>query len=308
MTQTSVADRAGKAGAQQNEIYQRVTDIIIERLSHGKIPWKKPWGSSEFLPKNYATNRPYNGFNALLLSFAYEQPFYLTFHQVKELGGTVKKGSKSLPVIYYDRLYRMKETGAKISHDLAKALSPADYNTIAYLKYYNVFNVSQIEGIDFVLPEMPSNQHEVLDNCEQIIARMPNRPKLEHGGGQACYIPMMDKVQMPHKANFHKAEGYYQTFFHELVHSTGHASRLNRKEVVEPNKFGTVNYSKEELVAELGACFLMSKADSLSEFEVENSTAYIQSWIKVLKDDPKFILEASGKASRAAEYILNEGG
>jgi antirestriction protein ArdC len=115
MKTTISADRVGKAGAQQNDIFTRVTNVIIERLQQGEIPWKKPWGSSELWPRNYASNRKYKGFNALILAFAFGKPYYMTFKQAKELGGHVKKGSESLPVVYYELVRRLKSTGAKIS-------------------------------------------------------------------------------------------------------------------------------------------------------------------------------------------------
>lgn len=304
MKTTISADRAGKAGAQQDDIYTRVTNVIIERLEQGVIPWKLPWGSSDLWPRNYASNRKYRGFNALILAFAYDTPYYMTFKQAKELGGHVKKGSESMPVVYYEIVRRLKSTGAKISETEALQHPIGSYTTIPVLKYYNVFNVSQIEGIDFVFPEVPQNDIPVDEACETIFKNMPQRPKFVEGGSRAFYSPPLDKIQLPDRRQFHTVEGYYSTLFHEMIHSTGHSTRLNRKEVVEANKFGSMDYSKEELVAELGACYLMCSADSTVEINIDNAAAYIQSWLKVLKDDPKFILEASGKAMKAVEFIL----
>ena len=301
------AERAGKAGAQQQDIYERITNLMIERLQEGRIPWKQPWGHSEFHPKNYVTKRPYSGFNALLLAFSYTQPFYLTFNQVKELGGAVIKGSKSLPVVYYDRTYYLKSTGQKITSDEARLLPRDAYTAKPFMKYYNVFNVSQVEGIEFDLPIPKTNDIPIIDTCERIWSRMPGRPKLITKGQQACYVPPLDQIWMPHRELFHQAEGYYATLFHEMIHSTGHSLRLNRKEVTEAIRFGSCDYSKEELVAELGSCFLMSHAGCENQITMDNAAAYINGWISKLQSDPKFLLEASGKASRAVEFILNEG-
>lgn len=302
------AERAGKAGAQQQDIYERITNLMIERLKEGRIPWKQPWGSADFYPKNYVTKRPYHGFNAMLLAFSYTQPFYLTFNQVKELGGTVIKGSKSLPVVYYDKLYYLKSTGQRISSDAARELPRDAYSARPFLKYYNVFNVSQVEGIEFDLPSPKKSEIPVIDTCQRIWSKMPSKPTLrENSSSGACYIPALDQIRMPDRGLFHTPEGYYSTLFHEMIHSTGHSMRLNRKEVTEAIRFGSCDYSKEELVAELGACFLMSHAGCEDPLTTDNSVAYINAWISKLESDPKFLLEASGKASRAVEYILNEG-
>jgi antirestriction protein ArdC len=308
MKSTLSAERVGKADAQQNDIYQRVTDIIIQKLSQGDIPWKQPWGSSYYVPRNYMTMRPYKGFNAMLLGFAYEKPYYLTFHQVKELGGKVIKGSQSLPVVYYDKIYRMSDSGQRITADLARSLPKGTVEIIPFLKYYNVFNISQVEGVKFTVPTLVEEENLVIESCERIVANMPLRPEIRHVGNEACYSPVYDKVLMPPMSVFHTSENYYQVLFHELIHSTGHQKRLNRKEIVVPTNFGSEMYSKEELVAELGACFLMSRAGSLQEFNTIQSAAYIQGWIKRLENDKRLILEASGKASRAADFIINEEG
>jgi antirestriction protein ArdC len=178
------------------------------------------------------------------------------------------------------------------------------YTIMPVLKYYNVFNVEQIEGIEYDFPESAKNDIPVLDACKDIVKGVTSKPNIEVGGSRAFYSLPLDKMQMPYMENFHTAEGFYSTLFHEMVQSTGHSLRLNRKEVVEANRFGSADYSREELVAELGACYLMCSADSRAEMNVDNSAAYIQSWLTVLKNDPKFILEASGKATKAVDYIL----
>ena len=305
MKTSNFADRAGKAGAQQNDIYTRVTNIIIKRLEQGEIPWKKPWGSNAQWPRNYFNHRMYRGFNAMILAFAFDIPYYMTFKQVKELGGTVKKGSESTPVVYFDRVYRLKSTGERISAEKAASLPIGSYTAVPFLKYYNVFNVSQIDGIEFNFPKLPNNDIPLLDACEDIVQGMRNRPKIYNNGSEAYYSPPLDKIVLPVRSVFHTPEDYYATLFHELVHSTGHSTRLNRKEIAERTRFGSSDYSKEELVAELGACYLLCHADCQTEIRIDNSAAYIQSWLTKLKDDPKFILEASGKAVKAVEYIVD---
>lgn len=305
MTHTSVAASADKVGAQQKDVYQMVTDIIIERLEQGVIPWKKPWGSDEMGPRNYESQRPYRGINAMILSGIFEHPQYLTFNQVKALGGAVIKGSKSMPVFYFDMIYRLRATGEKITHEEALQLPVTQYTSKPFLRYYNVFNISQVKGIDFKLPEpVQFDRVKVLENCQALVDGMPYPPKMTQVGNEAYYVPAQDRVNMPKPKSFHSSEAYHAALFHELIHSTGHSQRLARPEIVNGTKFGSSDYSKEELVAELGACFLMSYAGSLEDFILENATAYIQDWLTILKNEPRWVMEASAKASKATQYIL----
>lgn len=284
------------------DLNQVITDKIIAKLQSGVVAWHKPWHcTGEAF--NYVTKKPYRGINALLLGFeAVEQPYYMTFLQAKQMGGRIKAGAKSEIVVFWNFICQDKD-GNKVAPSEAIG---GDTRAKAYLKYYNVFNVADIEGINFEFPQREQKTEvEKISSCEQIIASMPNMPALKHGGAKASYSPSLDLVKMPENKHFDSAESYYSVLFHELTHSTGHPSRLDRKEITSHNPFGSKEYSKEELVAELGAAFLSSRAGIVNH-TIDNSAAYIQSWLKKLQSDNKFIIDAAGKASKAVDYILGQ--
>ena len=247
---------------QKPDVYQIITNHILDKLESGVIPWHKPWSS--YGPAcSYLTRKPYRGINALLLNIQpVEKPFYLTFKQVKELGGQVKKGSRSLPVVYWKIVMRDANTGKPISDEQAKTMAPDQLTSSAFMKYYSVFHLDQIEGIDFELPDIklqPDNT--TIDNCEQIISEMPNKPAIQFKDtSSAYYAPHADMINMPELKYFESSEMYYSVLFHELTHATGNSTRLNRPEIVSVNTFGSEDYSREELVAELGASFLCGHA------------------------------------------------
>ncbi len=145
-----------------------------------------------------------------------------------------------------------------------------------------------------------------LDVCEDIVANMPQRPVIKHEVNEAYYVPLHDYINMPKPNTFNESIDYYNTLFHELIHSTGHQSRLNRKEIVEYAKFGSESYSQEELVAEIGACYLNSVAGTVTESQFSNNVAYLNGWLKKLKSDKRFIIHASAKAQLATDFILNQ--
>jgi antirestriction protein ArdC len=207
------------------------------------------------------------------------------------LGGSVKKGERSFPVVFWKRF---KEEG----NDEAKP--------IPFLRYYSVFNVAQCEGINVpTIPTIdPAPKFQRIEKCEQIVAGMPKRPPINHDGSSACYSPSHDEISMPEPEVFESIEAYYSTLFHELAHSTGHLSRLNRKEVTEPGRFGTDPYSREELVAEMGAAFLSGHCE-IENKTVDQSAAYIQSWLERLKDDRRLVVHAATQAQKACDFILD---
>ncbi len=282
---TSAATQTAKT-----DVYQLITDAIIARLEAGVIPWKCAWIATN-PPANYLSRRPYTGINALLLaSFGYEQPYFLTFHQVKELGGMVKKGAKSIPVIFYKLLTSKDNEDEKIP----------------LLQYYRLFHISDTEGIDFQLASLvsePVEIHSFEQNalCQQLISAMPLPPTLTHGGNQPCYNPLLDTITIPSLERFISTEEYYQTLYHELIHSTGHASRLNRN---LPSQLDIQSYSEEELVAEIGASYLSSLAGIASKELLDNAAAYIGGWLQALKNDRKLMVGAASKAHKAVGYIL----
>lgn len=273
--------------------YKVITDRIIERLESGVIPWKKPWNGGG-CPRNLISKIEYRGINPFILgSVGYAQRDFLTFRQVTSLNGHVKKGEKALPVIYWNFSEKTdKDSGEKIK--------------IPFLKYYNVFNVEQCEGIDEHIEKLTDNpDKEPLKICTEVVEGYLSREstlKLEHSENRAYYSPSKDLVMMPEFKRFNSKEEYHSTLFHELVHSTGHVSRLDRG-ISKSSPFGSADYSREELIAELGCAFLCGLSGIEPE-TLDNSTAYIQGWLRALRADAKILVQAGGKAQRAVDYIV----
>jgi len=268
--------------------YDRITDRIIDLLNHGTVPWHKPWKASTGLPRNRITRKPYRGINVfLLMSMSYESPHWLTFRQVTQLGGKVKKGEKSCPVVFWKQTtIEDKESG--------------EPHKIPLLRIYQVFNVAQCEGIDGVATGTIA---EATTRPAEIVAKMPQPPAVKHGMTRAFYSPSEDSVGMPAQERFDCESNYYAALFHELIHSTGHDKRLKRASIMERNGFGSDPYCKEELIAEMGAAFLCGHAEII-ERTIDNSAAYLQCWLEQLRDDKTLIVQAAAQAQKAADFIL----
>lgn len=231
----------------------------------------------------------------------------MTFNQVKEYDGQIRKGAKAEKVIYFDVYYKDgNDTSLDKEEALRRRKNGEEIQIFKFIKYYHVFNIEDIDGIEFQIPEIELRPNEKIVLCERIIEDMPNRPELKQiNANKACYAPMHDFVNMPAIEQFESAEFYYATFFHELIHSTGHASRLAREEVMNPITFSSKPYNKEELVAEMGASFLCSSVQIDYDHVVENNAAYLAGWLKVLREDSKFIFKVAAEAQKAADYILS---
>lgn len=275
------------------DIYETVTNLIVERLEAGVVPWQMPWKTSGAVPRNLISKKPYRGFNFwYLLSFGFEKPYFLTFNQVKNLGASIKKGAKSLMVIFWKIVGYEKDGETK---------------EIPMLRYYRVFHIDDVKGIDpNKIPEDKSHDHDFdpIDNCERLIEFWYDSPDIVLGKDSACYIPSLDEVHMPSPRTFFRDEEYYSVIFHELTHGTGHSKRLNRHARYPNLSFGNKNYSREELVAEMGAAYLCGIC-GIENTTMDNSAAYIQNWLKKLKNDKKFIVEAASLAQHAVDYILS---
>lgn len=273
-----------------SKAYQVITDRIIELLEAGVTPWHKPWsGGGEAM--NLVSKRPYRGINRFLLNVAgYASPYWLTFNQANKLGGKIKKGSKSTPVVFWKLLEKEDEkTGEK--------------KEVPVLRYYRVFNLEQTEGIDGPEPEeMEEQVFTPIERCEQIMASMPNPPKLQHRHQAAWYRPSLDLINLPKPESFESAEEYFCTWAHEAAHSSGHKSRLNRPTLTDMAPFGSTNYSKEELVAEMTAAFLCG-VTGIDNVTIDNSAAYLNGWLKKLRKDNRLVVLAAAQAQKAADYI-----
>jgi antirestriction protein ArdC len=275
----------------KKDVYQIVTERIIEQLNQGVIPWHKSWRTDSTALSNFVSKKAYKGMNSILLNCGqFKAPYFLTYKQAKELGGNVKAGEKGLPIIFWSFVESKTET---------------DFNgkpkQIGFLRYYTVFNIEQTEGIKWSMPELPENKFNPIEQAETVASNMPEAPKVLFGGNRAFYSPALDFVQMPLKQSFETNEAYYSVLFHELAHSTGHSKRLDRG--VEKNAgFGSESYSKEELIAEMTSAFVCSSIGL--ESRIPDNASYISSWIKALKGDSKLVVLASGKAQKAADWIL----
>ena len=278
---------------QQFDIYETVTNQIIQALEKGTIPWRKPWGDYG-PPMNLVSRRYYTGVNYLLLmNLPYEMPFYLTFNQVKAAGGAVLPGEKG-QLIVWRKLVEIKD---EVSGKVSKKFST---------QYYIVFNVAQCNNIpEGLVPTLTvrKTKKEPVEICERVVESYEACPTIKHDGTSAYYMPSEDYINMPPLEYFLTSDGYYSVLFHELIHSTGHRKRLGRKEVMDEITFGSEPYSVEELVAEIGACYLNAFCKLPFE-EMDNNTAYIASWLERLKNDKKFIIQASFRAQKAVDYIL----
>ncbi|MED0665605.1 zincin-like metallopeptidase domain-containing protein [Bacillus badius] len=267
------------------KIYDIVTNKIIEKLEKGVVPWRRPWINGG-AAVNWKTQKPYRGINTFLL----EAGEYATFKQIQEAGGKVKKGEKSHIVVFWNLLEKENDENGEIEK-------------IPYLRYYRVFEInSQVEGLESKRKEQSFN-HDPIEKAEEIYKGYANAPDYTFHSGKAAYYPTIDKINCPPLKDFPKVEEYYCTLFHEMIHSTGHKSRLARSGVTTQNvAFGDEVYSKEELVAEMGAAMLCGVA-GIDNHTIENSASYIQSWLRALKEDKKMIISASQQAQKAVDYI-----
>ncbi len=265
-------------------IYQMVTDRIIALLEAGVVPWRKPWISGAAV--SWRTQKPYRGINAIML----DPGEYATFKQIKEAGGRVKDGAKGHIVVFWKWIeVEDEESGEK--------------EKVPFLRYYKVFNImSQCEGLES-RRDVEAFEHDPIEEAEQIVRDFIDKPDIVYAPGRAVYRPLRDEVSVPPLMDYKIAEEYYSTLFHELVHSTGHAKRLNRKGVTDIVAFGDENYSKEELIAEIGAAMLCGVA-GIDNSTIENSASYLQGWLRELRNDPKLMVMAAAGAQKAADYIL----
>ncbi|MBN9483120.1 MAG: hypothetical protein BGO70_01130 [Bacteroidetes bacterium 43-93] len=279
------------------DVYTIINEKIIEQLEKGTAPWRNPWHTAG-LPKNLITDRQYRGINLILLaSMGYEQNYFLTYKQLTELGGSVKKDEKGHMVAFWN----FPDREAENTDAIEEVQEPRKRAT---LRYYTVFNIAQCENIPAdKLPVLQEREFNPISACERIVAGMPQCPVIKHKEASAYYNPLQDYVNMPRQKSFESEEAYYSTLFHELVHSTGHHSRLARKDLIEMAEFGSDAYSHEEFVAEIGTCYFQSFTGIESRFE--QSAAYIKGWLWKLKNDKRFIFSASAQAQKAADYILN---
>ena len=286
-----------------NNLYEEITNAIIDQLEKGHIPWRKPWiGTGSAI--SHETGKPYSMLNQLL-----KRPGeYITFLQVQKEGGRVKKGEKASHV-YFWKMLRKPELDDD-GNPILDAEGKQRMKTIPILKCYSVFHIDQCEGIKpkfDIRPAVPADPDAA---AEKVLTDYVQRERIRldtTGSGQAYYAPLFDMIVLPNISQYSSAAEYYSTAFHEAVHSTGHKRRLNRfPDDGKCAAFGSEDYSKEELVAEIGAACLVHKQGLETPESFKNSAAYIQSWLKKLRDDKNMIIGAASKAEKAVKFILNE--
>jgi len=271
-------------------VYEIVTARILEQLEKGVIPWRRPWRAE--LPMNLISGKAYRGLNVFLLaSQGYGSRYWMTYQQAVKLGGHVRQGEHSTLVTFW----HIGEERTRTSPD-----GTVEKTRPFLLRYYHVFNLEQTEGID--IPRASSQPRvNPIEQCEAVVSGMPNAPKREQSD-RAWYRPPSDTVGMPARALFASSEEYYSTLFHELTHSTGHASRIGREGIEQLNTFGSESYSREELVAEMGAAMLCG-ISGIASGTVENYAAYLKAWIDRLRGDSRLLISAASAAQKAADYI-----
>ena len=274
-------------------VYTMVTSRIIEQLEKGIIPWERPWTGVRNGAYNRISKKPYSMINQMILKHNGE---YASFNQWRELGGKIRKGEKSEIIVFWKMLEVEKEN----SHgELEKTIIP-------YLKYINVFHISQVDGVEPL--EQPFKDIAPIEDADKIILDYVTRESIdyrEQASNEAFYSPSHDRVVVPMKEQYQHINEFYSTAFHELVHSTGARNRLDRLCTGAIASFGSEIYSKEELVAEIGSASILNTLGIETNKTFRNSTAYIQNWLQVLRNDNKFIISASSQAEKAVAYILN---
>lgn len=274
------------------DIYAEITNRIISEMETGVIPWQKPWVASGGCV-SYATGKPYSLLNQMLLGRAGE---YATYPQVQAAGGYVRRGEKAHMVVFWKFLQKEDEETGEVKE-------------IPFLRYYNVFHIDQCEGLKAKHSKPLPQSAEADQKAESIICDYlkSSGVRMTHQqGDRAFYRPSDDTITLPLLAQFHETSEYYSTAFHELIHSTGHSKRLNRLD--KTAFFGSEAYSKEELIAEIGASALVNLAGLETAASFRNNAAYVQNWLQVLKSDKRFIVSASGKAEKAVALILGSAG
>jgi len=317
------------------DIYAMVTDKIIKLIeTNEELAWQREWvtkNNTGLAATNFVSKKPYRGINSTMLNLIYplflnrefKSPYFLTFKQVQDLGGKVKKGSEGIEIFYYTFIFKngTKTITEKQFNEIVKRCKENksskecdELNRYAMIKYYNVFSADDVEGIDFSLPDvkLPETINEKIEICERIVDHFPEPkvPIVFKDPDKAYYLPSKDIINMPEINLFFGAQSYYSTLFHELVHSTGSDQRLNRN---MKGAKGGKEYAFEELIAELGASFLNAESGILY-FNIKNSAAYLKHWksklIDCMKEDSKFFMNASSAAQKAVDFILqyNEEG
>jgi len=267
-------------GHTMNRAQEKIVDRLIEAMERGIIPWKRPW----FMPTNAVSGKSYRGINQLVLSIGeFADPRFVTYLQAEQLGGHVRKGAQGFPVVLWHF-----PTAEEVRNDP---------NARVWAKGYTVFNVLQCEGLTR-LAVLAKTEHDSV-SAQSIVDDWADKPRTEFGGFRASYNPTMDTIHMPEIEKFRSTEGYYDTLFHELVHSTGHSSRLNRESLRDRQQ-----YAVEELIAEIGGAMLCAEAHVDNTELTENNAAYLRSWLAAVRNDKTMLVKAASSAAKASDMVM----
>lgn len=274
-------------------IYTTVTDEILKKLSEGVVPWRRTWVNG--IPCSFGSGKEYRGINIILLGLhEHTSRYWVTYKEALRLKGFVRKGSKGAVVVFWK--WRTDEEMQRIK-DSGKSLCPAP--CVPFL--FRVFNLEQTEGLKAPENDLKLERKDRIDEAESLLTAFKNPPRFSHGQHLCpCYIEAYDAIQMPHLLQFNSAAHYYSTLFHELVHATGHKSRLTRDLT---GKKGSTSYSFEELIAEIGAAFLCAVTGIANERTIEDQGAYISHWQEFLQGDSTAFMRACSEAQKAVDYI-----
>lgn len=275
-------------------IYQTVTERILKQLAAGVIPWRKTWTTA--MPKSLTSGREYRGINIVVLATAgFDSRYWVTYREAQRLGGYVRKGQKSTPVVYWH--WRTPEELARL-----KTEKGTEHPAPCIPLFSAVFNLDQVEDIPRPADDAPLSANTRLELAERVYEVMPGKPEIIHRqNGGPCYSPATDLVTLPRLSQFESAEEYYATLFHELTHATGHRKRLNRFGSIPNDRFAS--YSFEELVAEFGAAFLCAFTGISNPTSEALQASYIDGWAKAIRQDQRLIVRAASAAQTAADYI-----
>ncbi|MDH0342133.1 ArdC family protein [Chromobacterium haemolyticum] len=284
-----------RGGFTPRDLYQEVTDRIVEAIENGTAPWQQMWDGQALWPLNGSTTKPYHGINVMLLAGAgYQDPRWCSYQQAKDRGWQVKRDEHGTKIYFYKPLNR--KTG-----EIDPETQEPETKTIPILKSYTVFNFSQIEGVP-ELERRNAHAREVDDLTEQICQELVDATGADivYGQRRAAYSPSQDRVYMPDKESFESDAHFYTTLLHELSHWTGHTSRLKREFGPDRN---SEQYAREELRAEMASAMLSLRLGLPSK--VDGHSAYVDHYLKILRNDKKEIFRAAKDAERMARYVLS---
>lgn len=297
-----------KKAKKKFDIYEKINSIILDNIDNHEIPWRKAWNSYTIPPKNLISKKYYSGINVLLLSLAtakknYKSPYWLTFNQCKDLQGSVKKGERSTLIVFW----------TKFTKEIENQNEELEDKEFPCLRYYLIFNTEQCtlpekitDKINNEIAEKKKNKKTTKNYKKKICEDLIKNYKIEirNNESMAFYSPKFDYISLPTIKQFNNSFEYYSTLYHEIIHSTGHKKRLNRSGIVDIQKFGSHDYSKEELIAEIGSSYFCAMA-GISNKVIENQLSYLKNWLIVLNNNKKWLVQAFGQASKAIDFICN---